>query len=88
MSYSKNLNHRNATSLQQSTVSETLQRKQAIFLSADKGNATVVIHTEEYDTKIKSFLDTAYYKETTINTVTYAEEKTKSLISSRHYRQK
>ncbi|KAL3269429.1 hypothetical protein HHI36_008499 [Cryptolaemus montrouzieri] len=54
--------------------------REITILPADKGNATVIMNTKDYEDKMAKILNDECYKETNTDPTIYLERKTKKLI--------
>ena len=53
----------NLTKVQRKTLKELGSLEDEVILPADKGNATVMMRRDDYDTKMRGILDTATYRQ-------------------------
>lgn len=71
----------NLTTEERLALKELKQDESILVLTADKGNATVVLDTEDYKQKMHTLLAGPTYKEINTDPTTYLEKTTKALIN-------
>ena len=72
----------NLTHQEQQAPKKLNKTENITILPADKGNATVVMKSEDYNTKMEQLLDDPNYKRVSKDPTTYLEKTTKSKIKN------